>query len=70
MDQVYTQKQIKEAWETYQGSHCWRYLRAGGKEAIRMTAPDTRQEGIINCRMVMLKTVMSFPKYLEVTYGG
>jgi len=69
MEPIYTKYQIAEAWETYQRSHCWRYTKAGGKSAVRMTAPDPNAEQILQCRMVRLKDVISFPKYLEIEYG-
>lgn len=66
---VYTTSQIHEAWDSYQKAYCWKYLKPGGRSAMRMTAPDTRAENITQCKMVRVRNVLSFPKYLEVEYG-
>ncbi len=69
MDQVYTQTQIKEAWEQYKTAYCWKYTKAGGEKVVKLTSPDMKAEKIWNCRMVKLDSEMGFPRYLEIEYG-
>jgi hypothetical protein len=68
-DNVYTQSQIKEHWDDYLTTHCWKVTKRGGKKVVRMSAPEVNAEGYVDCRMVKMSKAMGFPKYLEIVSG-
>jgi hypothetical protein len=61
--QTYSLDKIKDHWDDYQAANCWRALR-GGKWTIYTKQPDLSDA--VSCQMVKVRTVMSFPRYLEV----
>lgn len=68
MDQVYTQKQITEAWLKYKSDHCWKVL-INGKKMIRFIDPVRTGEKPTSCKMVKIKDAVEFPKFLELFNG-
>jgi hypothetical protein len=68
-DYEYDKFMIQEAWEEYQDKWCFKYLTAGdGKWHLSETKPDTAN--VLKLERCKYKSTISFPKYLELKYGG
>ena len=60
---TFTLADITKAWDGYQSAYCWRTLK-GGKWTVYTKEPGLNNA--VSCQMVKVRSVMSFPRYLEV----
>jgi hypothetical protein len=61
----YTQIEIEAAWEVYQSKKVITYLDGGVKKFKYLDGQRLDMTGIMRAQTVDLKTVMSFPEFLE-----
>ena len=73
---IYTQPQIEEAWKEYNAKTVMRILKGGewktydlGSAANGTPGNIGSMNGATRSEIVKLRTVMSFPKYLNKHYG-
>jgi hypothetical protein len=63
--QSYTQTEIEEAWTKYESSKVLTYLDNGVKKFKYLDGQRIDMKGITRAETKDLKTVMSFPRFLE-----
>jgi hypothetical protein len=62
---TYTHEQIEAAWETYNGQKVLEYLENGLKKFRYLEGQRINMTGIQRAKTVDLKSLMSFPEFLE-----
>lgn len=62
---TYTQSEIKAAWEAYQDQKVLEYIENGVKKFRYLEGKKLDMAGIARAKTVDLKSVMSFPQFLE-----